>query len=221
MSRTSLKEALFEQFAQVAKSLASPKRMELIDVLAQGERTVEALAHACGLKLTTTSAHLQTLRHGGVVTSRKDGTRIYYRLVSEDIARLYACLRQIAKEHLAETERAARDYLGEDNVEAINRDELLDRMRVGNVVLLDVRPAEEFAAAHINGAISAPLDELCDRVKELPPDLDVVAYCRGEYCVLAYDAVRLLRQQGLQARRLDGGMLEWMIEGRPTTAKSA
>lgn len=221
MSRADLKEALFEQFALVAKSLASAKRIDLLDVLSQGERTVEALAQATGLKLTTASAHLQTLRHGGLVTSRKDGTRIYYRLAGDDVTRLYVGIREVARRHLAETERAARDFLGEDELEPVGRDELCDRIRSGAVVLVDVRPEEEFAAAHIEGAVSVPLAELADKVRELPTDLEVVAYCRGEYCVLAYDAVRLLRAKGRRARRLVGGMLEWRIEGRPMTQKSA
>ncbi|HEX6521477.1 MAG TPA: metalloregulator ArsR/SmtB family transcription factor [Streptosporangiaceae bacterium] len=221
MSRADLKEALFEQFALVAKSLASAKRMDLLDVLSQGERTVEALAQATGLKLTTASAHLQTLRHGGLVTSRKDGTRIYYRLAGDDVARLYVCLREVARRHLAETERAAKEFLGDDDLEPVGRDELCERIRSGGVFLVDVRPEAEFAAAHIEGAVSVPLAELADRVQELPGDLEVVAYCRGEYCVLAYDAVRLLRAKGRRARRMAGGMLEWRIEGRPTTQKSA
>lgn len=221
MSRACQKDALFEQFARVAKALASPKRIELIGVLSQGERSVESLAQATGLKLTTASAHLQSLRHGGVVSARKEGTRIYYRLAGDDVARLFATLRDVAKEHLAETGRAAREFLGEDQVEAVSRDELMKRVKAGSVILIDVRPAGEFASAHIKGAVSIPLDEVCDRVQELPPDIEVVAYCRGEYCVLAYDAVRTLRGMGRQARRLQGGMLEWKIEGRPMVAKSA
>ena len=221
MSRADLKEALFEQFALVAKALASAKRMDLLDVLSQGERTVEALATATGLKLTTASAHLQTLRHGGLVSSRKDGTRIYYRLAGDDVAHLYVCMREVARRRLAETERAARAFLGEDEAEPVGRDELCDRIRAGTVVLVDVRPDAEFAAAHIDGAISIPLTALADRVSELPAGIDVVAYCRGEYCVLAYDAVRLLRSAGRPARRMAGGMLEWRIEGRPTARKSA
>lgn len=221
MSRADFKEALFEQFALVAKALASAKRMDLLDVLAQGERTVDALAQATGLKLTTASAHLQTLRHGGLVTSRKDGTRIYYRLAGDDVARLYVCIREVARQHLAETERAASEFLGEDDIESVGRDELCDRIRSGAIVLVDVRPEEEFTMAHIDGAVSIPLADLADRVQELPAEMEVVAYCRGEYCVLAYDAVRILRAKGRQARRMTGGMLEWRSEGRPAVKKSA
>lgn len=221
MSRADFKQALFEQFALVAKALASGKRMDLIDVLTQGERTVDSLAQATGLKLTTASAHLQTLRHGGLVTSHKDGTRIYYRLAGDDVARLYMGIREVARRHLAETERAASGFLGEDEIEPVGRDELCDRIRTGAIVLIDVRPEQEFAMGHIDGAISIPLPELADRVQELPAELEVVAYCRGEYCVLAYDAVRILRAKGRRARRLAGGILEWRSEGRPATRKSA
>lgn len=209
------KDALFEQLARVGKALASPKRLELLDVLAQSERSVESLAQATALKLTTASAHLQALRQGGLVQTRKDGARIYYRLAGGDVAQLYLHLRDVAKSHLAETERAASEFLGEDDVEAVGRDDLLDRIRQGQVVLIDVRPRLEFDAGHIEGAISMPLTELCDRLSELPEDLEVVAYCRGEYCFLAYEAVRRIRAKGRQARRLDGGMLEWRLEERP------
>jgi rhodanese-related sulfurtransferase len=212
------KDELFEQFARVGKALASPKRLEMLDVLAQGERSVEALAQATGLKLTTASAHLQALRQGGLVHSRKDGTRIFYRLSSEAVAQLYIALRDVAVLHLAETQRAADAFLGDDEVEAIDRDALLNRIKKGKLVVLDVRPESEFAAGHIKGAISIPLEELYDRVAELPEGLDVVAYCRGEYCVLAYEAVRLLRARGTKAQRMQGGMLEWRLENRPVVA---
>ncbi|HLX47215.1 MAG TPA: metalloregulator ArsR/SmtB family transcription factor [Streptosporangiaceae bacterium] len=215
--RARTKDALFDQLARVGKALANPKRLQIIDVLAQGERTVESLAQATALKLTTASAHLQTLRAGGLVRGRRDGARIYYRLAAGDVARLYVMLRDVAMMYLAETERVAREFLGEDEVEAISRDDLLDGLRNGELVLLDVRPATEFTAAHIEGAIGIPLDELCQRLSELPADLEVVAYCRGEYCVLAYAAVRLLRSNGWRARRLNGGMLEWSLENRPVS----
>jgi DNA-binding transcriptional ArsR family regulator/rhodanese-related sulfurtransferase len=208
------KDALFEQFARVGKALASPKRLEMIDVLAQGERSVESLARATSLKLTTASAHLRTLRQGGLVVSRKDGTRIYYRLAGTEVARLYAGLRGVARTHLAEAERAAKNFLGNDDVEPVRRDDLIDRLKSGRIVVLDVRPDTEFASAHVDGAISVPLDELESRLSDLP-DLEIVAYCRGEYCVLAYEAVRLLRSRGRMARRLEGGMLEWHLEERP------
>jgi rhodanese-related sulfurtransferase len=215
------KAELFEQFALVGKAVANAKRLELLDVLGQGERSVEALAQAVGLKLTTASAHLQALRHGGLVRSRREGTRIFYRLAGDSVARLYVALREVAGEHRAETERAARAYLGEDDLEPVGRDDLLARLRDGDLALIDVRPRTEFEAGHIGGAISVPLDELIHRVSELPAELDVVAYCRGEYCVLAYEAVRVLRGSGRKARRMSGGMLEWRAEERPVTVAPA
>lgn len=215
------KDELFEQFARVGKALASPKRLEMLDVLAQGERSVEVLAQATDLKLTTASAHLQTLRRGGLVQPRKEGTKIFYRLASNAVARLFVDVRDVAALHLAETSCAAAEFLGEDSLQAIDRDTLLDRIKLGNVVLLDVRPEAEFAVGHIDGAISVPLDQLYERVAGLPDDLAFVAYCRGEYCVLAYEAVRQLRAQGREARRLQGGMLEWRLEERPTAPASA
>lgn len=215
VDRTRAKAELFEQFAQVGKAVGNAKRLEMLDVLVQGERSVEALAQAVGLKLTTASAHLQALRHGGMVRSRKEGTRIFYRLAGDSVARLYVALRQVASEHLAETERAARAYLGEEDLEPVGRDDLLTRLRDGDLALIDVRPQTEFEAGHIEGAVSVPLEELIDRVSELPADLEVVAYCRGEYCVLAYEAVALLRERGRKARRMSGGMLEWRVEERP------
>jgi rhodanese-related sulfurtransferase/DNA-binding transcriptional ArsR family regulator len=215
------KTDLFEQFALVGKALTSAKRLEMLDALAQGERSVEALAQATSLKLTTASAHLQILRQSGLVNLRKEGTRIYYRLASLEVARLYLTVRDVAVEHLAGTRLAARAFLGPDEVEAIGRDELLARIERGRVVVLDVRPAVEFDAGHITGAVNIPLDELYDRVSELPSRGEVVAYCRGEYCVLAYEAVRLLRSKGRRARRVAGGMLEWQVEGRPVTRSAA
>ncbi|QXV56956.1 metalloregulator ArsR/SmtB family transcription factor [Amycolatopsis sp. TNS106] len=215
------KDAVFEQFARVGKALASPKRLELIDVLAQGERTVESLAQAASLKLTTASAHLQTLRQGGLVTSRKEGTRIFYRLAGEEVLEAFVAVRKVAAKQLAETDRAARDFLGEDGVEAVSRNDLLERVRTKRCLLIDVRPPSEFAAGHIEGAQSIPLDQLSDRLAELPAEMEIVAYCRGEYCVLSYDAVRLLRAKGRPARRLDGGMIEWRLEQRQISASAA
>jgi DNA-binding transcriptional ArsR family regulator/rhodanese-related sulfurtransferase len=211
------KDALFEQFARVGKALASPKRLELLDILAQGERSVESVARATNLKLTTASAHLQTLRQGGLVHSRKDGTRIYYRLASDGVAKLYADVQNVAEKHLADTEWAAKNFLGSDEIEPVDREDLLGRLKSGRVVVLDVRPSSEFEAAHIDGAISIPVDELEDRLADLP-DLEIVAYCRGRYCVMSYVAVRLLRSRGRMARRLDGGMLEWHLQDLPIAA---
>ncbi|MEU3250155.1 metalloregulator ArsR/SmtB family transcription factor [Streptomyces sp. NPDC006997] len=215
-----LKGDLYEQFARVGKALGSGKRLELLDLIAQGERTVDALARAAGLGLTTASAHLQTLKRAGVVTTRREGTRVYYRLAGDDVAALYVLLRGVAQRHLAETERARAAYLGA-GTEAVGRDELLARAEEGSVVVLDVRSHEEYAAGHIPGALSVPLAELDERLAALPPDREVVAYCRGGYCVLAYDAVRLLRSHGRRARRLADGMLEWRVAGLPVAVGAA
>ncbi|MEU8849713.1 metalloregulator ArsR/SmtB family transcription factor [Streptomyces sp. NPDC048564] len=209
------KAALYEAFARTGKALSSGKRLELLDLLAQGERTVDALARAAGLNLTTASAHLQTLKQAGLVATRRDGVRIHYRLVGDDVAALYALLRQVARTHQAEVEPARTAYLGTDDAEEVDREELLARAQAGGVVVLDVRPAEEYAAGHIPGAISIPVDELAERVAELPDDAEVVAYCRGAYCVLAYDAVRLLHARGRKAVRLTDGMLEWRLAELP------
>ncbi|QYX76170.1 metalloregulator ArsR/SmtB family transcription factor [Streptomyces akebiae] len=215
------KAALYEAFARTGKALSSGKRLELLDLLAQGERTVDALAKAAGLNLTTASAHLQTLKQAGLVATRRDGVRIHYRLAGDDVAALYALLRQVAQTHQADVEPARTAYLGTDDAEEVDREELLARARVGGIVVLDVRPAEEYAAGHIPGAISIPVDELAERVAELPDDAEVVAYCRGAYCVLAYDAVRLLHARGRKAVRLTDGMLEWRLAELPVDKVAA
>jgi len=217
MGERAAKSELFEQFARVAKALAAPKRLELLDLLAQGERTVEALARTAGLGVSTASMHLQSLRRAGLVSTRKEGTSVHYRLAGDDVARLYAQVRDVALAHLGDAERARVAFLGVDpgEAESVPRAELLRRARDGQVVVLDVRPHHEYVAGHIPGAVSVPLEELERRLAELPADADVVAYCRGAYCVLAYDAVRLLTGQGRAARRLREGMLEWRLAGMP------
>lgn len=215
------KEWLFEQFAAVGKALANPKRLELLDLLAQGERSVEALAAAAGLGLTTCSANLQTLRSAGLVTTRREKTKVIYALAGDDVAALLAGVRAVAQTHRAETERARAAYLGADDVEQVPREELLRRAQTREVVMLDVRPAAEYAAGHIPGAVSIPVDELTARLAELPADVDIVAYCRGAYCVLAHEAVRLLRAAGRPARKLVDGMLEWRLAGLPITSRAA
>jgi rhodanese-related sulfurtransferase/DNA-binding HxlR family transcriptional regulator len=215
------KDRLFEQFAAVGKALANPKRLELLDLLAQGERSVESLAAAAGLGLSTCSANLQTLRQAGLVTTRREKTKVIYSLAGPDVAALLADLRTVAQTHLAETERARVAYLGDDDVEEMQREELLRRAQIGDVVVLDVRPVEEYAAAHIPGAVSVPVGELAARLAELPADVEVVAYCRGAYCVLAHEAVRLLRDAGRPARKLVDGMLEWRLTGLPITSSAA
>lgn len=214
MGNRTAKTTLFEQFARVGKALGSGKRLELLDLLAQGERTVDALSAAADLGLTTTSAHLQTLKQANLVGTRRDGTKIYYRLAGPDVAALYAQLRTVANDHLPDVEAARLAYLGPEP-EQVTRDQLVDRARAGEVVVLDVRPPEEYAAGHIPDAISIPLDELVDRLAELPTDHEVVAYCRGRYCVLAREAVALLESAGRRARALTDGMLEWRLAERP------
>lgn len=221
MGDRNAKARLFEQFAAVGKALGNPKRLELLDLLAQGPRSVDALAVAAGLGLTTCSASLQALRRAGLVTARRDGTRVIYSLAGPDVAALYADLRAVAQTHLAETDRARVAYLGGDDVEEVPREELVRRVEAGDVVVLDVRPAEEYASAHIPGAVSVPVSELAQRLAELPADVEVVAYCRGAYCVLAHDAVRLLRERGRPARKLVDGMLEWQLAGLPVTPGAA
>lgn len=209
------KAALYDAFAHTGKALSNGKRLELLDLLAQGERTVDALAKTAGLNLTTASAHLQTLKQAGLVTTRREGVRIHYRLAGDDVAALYALLRRVAQAHQAGVEAARSAYLGDDRPEEVGREELLTRAKAGEVVVLDVRPAAEYAAGHIPGALSIPVEELADRIAELPADADVVAYCRGVYCVLAHDAVRLLSARGRRAVRLADGMLEWRLANLP------
>lgn len=209
------KTALYEQFARVGKALASGKRLELLDLLAQGERDVASLATAADLGLTTASAHLQTLRQANLVATRREGTRVLYRLAGFDVTDLFARLRDVAQSHLPDVEAARAKYLGDDGGHPVTRDQLQRLAKTTKLTVLDVRPAAEYEAGHIPGAVSIPLHELADRLAELPGDRQIVAYCRGAYCVLAHDAVRLLAAQGREATRLDGGMLEWRIDGLP------
>ena len=218
MADRTAKIELFEQYARVGKALSAPTRLDLLDLLAQGERTVDALARAAGVGVSTASMHLQTLRAAGLVRTRKEGTSVHYRLSGDDVAGLYANLRDVALAHLADADRAAVAYLGGDDAgeaEDVPREELLRRARSGQVVVLDVRPRHEYAEGHIPGAVSVPVEELEQRLAELPADVQVVAYCRGAYCVLAYDAVRLLTRNGRSAKRLREGMLEWRLAGMP------
>ena len=213
------KAELLDRIALVAKALGNGKRLALLDLLAQGERTVDALAKAAGLGVTTASANLQSLKAAGIVATRREGTKVYYRLAGPDVADLYARLRDVAAAHLAEADVARRAYLGADvAVAEIGRHELLDRVQSGELVVLDVRPAEEYAAGHIPGAVSIPIDELAGRIAELPDGVDVVAYCRGRFCVFAHEAVRLLAAHGRPARRLRDGMVEWRAAGLPVAA---
>jgi rhodanese-related sulfurtransferase/DNA-binding transcriptional ArsR family regulator len=216
---TEAKTALLAQFARVARALGNPARLELLDLLTQAERSVDELARAAGLPVGNTSAQLRALHAAGLVATRRDGTRIYYRLAGDDVARLYQALREVARAHLPDAEAARAAYLGSDEpAEPVSRSELLRRAQSGEVLVIDVRPAAEYAAGHIPGAASVPLDELAARLDTLPAAAEIVAYCRGAYCVLARDAVRLLHASGREARHLADGMLEWRLDGLPVEA---
>jgi rhodanese-related sulfurtransferase len=207
------KDALFEAIAVMGKAFASPRRLELLDLLAQAPRTVDDLARASGQSTANTSQHLQALHAAGVVSRAREGTSVRYALADDGVLSLWLSLREVAVARLAEVERAAREYLGDD-VDAIGRDELVARMRSGEVVLVDVRPGDEYDAGHIAGARSIPIDELEGRLAELPADREVVAYCRGPLCAFAHEAVRRLRAAGRDARRLDEGWPEWRLADR-------
>ena len=215
MSSRRSKEALFDAVAVMGKAFASPRRLELIDLLAQSSRSVEELATASGQSNANTSQHLQALHAAGLVTRRRDGLRVRYSLAGDDVLALWLALREVSAARLAEVRRAAGEYLGDD-VDALGRDELIARLRKGDVVLVDVRPSEEYAAGHIKSARSIPLDELQHRLGELPPDHEVVAYCRGPFCAYAHEAVRQLKATGRDARRLEEGWPEWRLAGKPS-----
>jgi rhodanese-related sulfurtransferase/DNA-binding transcriptional ArsR family regulator len=217
----SAKSELYEAFALTGKALSSGKRLELLDLLAQGERTVESLAHAAALNVTTASAHLQTLKQAGMVAARREGVRIHYRLAGDDVARLFALLREVAENHQASVPGARDAFLGGDDTAEMSREQLQDRAQDGDLLVLDVRPIEEYRSGHIPGAVSIPVGELAERMEELPEDTEVVVYCRGEYCVLAYEAVRLLNAQGRRAVRLHDGMLEWRLAELPVSVGGA
>jgi rhodanese-related sulfurtransferase/DNA-binding HxlR family transcriptional regulator len=215
------KDALYEGFAEIAKALASGRRAEIADVLAQGERSVDDLAEEIGQSLANTSHHLRAMARAGVVTTRRDGTRVYYALASERVADLWMALRDVAVEHVAAVERLADAYLGDrDGIEVVGREELAARLRRGDIVVLDVRPASEHRAGHIAGSRSLPIAELRRHLDALPPDVQVVAYCRGPYCVYADEAVRELRRHGFSASRLEDGFPEWKRAGLPVAMEA-
>lgn len=221
MGDRAAKDALFGEFAAVGKALGSPKRLELLDILAQGSRSVENLAGAADLGLTSCSAHLQALRSAGLVDTRRVGKRIYYSLSGDDVAGLWDTLRSVAQRHRPHTEIARRGYLGPDDTDVIGTQDLVRHLQDPEVIILDVRPEPEYSAAHLPGAVHIPLDELGGRLSELPSDREVVAYCRGAYCVLAHDAVRLLTASGRRARRAAEGVLEWRLAGLPVETGAA
>jgi ArsR family transcriptional regulator len=214
MSRHNPKSALFAHFAAVAKTLGHPHRLELLEQLAQGERSVERLAQRTSLSIANASQHLQHLRRAGIVTNRREGKFVYYRLADDAVLDLLAALRRIAERNVAEVERLVRSYFNDrDSLEPVSRKELLDRSRAGAVTILDVRPEDEFALGHVPGAINIPLRALESRLSELDPLKEIVAYCRGPYCVLSYEAVAALRKRGFKALRLEDGLPEWRAAG--------
>jgi rhodanese-related sulfurtransferase/predicted transcriptional regulator len=213
--RREAKDALFDGFASVAKALASGRRAEIIELLAQGERTVDAIAGELDQSLANTSHHLRTLARAGLLASRRAGTHVHYRLASDDVLELWWTMRKVAVDQLDEIDQLAHGYLGDrGQIETLTRDELLARLDRGEVVVVDVRPHAEYAAGHLPGAVHVPPDQL-ELLDELPDGQEVVAYCRGPYCVYADDAVRRLRQQGRQALRLEDGLPEWRQAGGP------
>ena len=219
MGDRAAKDALYEGFAQVAKALASGRRAEIVDVLAQGERSVEEIAVQIDQSVANTSHHLRAMARAGLLTTRRDGTRIFYALASERVAELWAALRDVAVDHVAGIERLAGAYLGDrDGVEVIDRDELAARLKRREVLVLDVRPEVEYVVGHIAGARSVPIGELRRHLRALPKSTEIVAYCRGPYCVYADDAVRELNRRGFTARRLIDGFPEWRRAGLPVAA---
>jgi rhodanese-related sulfurtransferase/predicted transcriptional regulator len=216
------KDALFEALASVGKALSSGRRAEIVDLLAQGERSVEDVAAELGQSVANTSHHLRNLARVGLVRTRREGTRVIYGLASDQVMALWTVVREVAAEHVAEVDRLAQAYLGQqDGLQPITRDELARRIRRGEVTVVDVRPAAEYDAGHVEGARSVPISELKRRLNALPRDVELVAYCRGPYCVFADDAVRLLRREGFEAHRLEDGFPEWKRAGLPVMVGAA
>jgi len=222
MAETSLKKAVYEQLGRIGKAVASPPRLELLDLLCQAPRTVEALAREAGLSIANTSQHLQVLHSARLVRARKEGLFVSYSLADQQVCDFYRTLRTLAEGRLAEIDTIVRQFSdGRESMEPVNKRTLLKRVRRAEVTVLDVRPSEEYRAGHIPGAISVPLTELKARLSTLPRDREIVAYCRGPYCVLAVDAVKLLRSRGFMAVRLEDGVPEWRAEGLPVVVGEA
>ena len=218
MSTPTPKRAIFESLARVGTAFSSATRLEFLELLAQAERSVDELANLTGVSVANTSQHLQKLRQAGLIVGRKEGLYVYYRLAGDAVVGLLAALGGVGEAYVAEVERIVRLYLIEkDSLEPVPARELLERARKGLVTVLDVRPPEEFAAGHLPGAVNIPVHELEKRLGELPKRKEVVAYCRGPYCLMSYDAVQLLRKKGLKARRLQNGLPEWRLAGLPVT----
>lgn len=222
VSSESPKHAIFTQLAVVAKSIANANRLELLEQLAQGERSVEALAKRTRLSVANTSHHLQQMRRGGLVAARRDGKFVRYRLSDNRVLELIAALRAIAEQQLAEVDRIVRSYFhARDSLEAVSRKDLMRRIKDGNVTVLDVRPRDEYELGHLPGAVNIPLDQLKKRLRRLDLSREIVAYCRGAYCVLSFEAVAALRAQGFEVRRLADGFPEWKAGGLPIETGSA
>ena len=216
------KEDMFDAIASVAKALGSGRRGEVVDLLAQGERSVESLSREISQSVANTSHHLQVLARAGLVRRRREGTRIYYQLSSGRVADLWAALRDVASLHVSGFSDLVEAYLGDrEGLEPVTRSELASRLEAEDLVLLDVRPASEYAAAHIPGARSVPIEDIRGLIQTIPNDVDIVAYCRGPHCVYALDAVRMLTAEGRRARRLEGGLPEWRRDGLPVTSEHA
>lgn len=219
MAHRELKDPLYTQFARIGHAVSSPKRIELLDLLSQGEKTVETLVEQSSMLLKNTSAHLRVLRQAQLVETRRDGTHVYYRLAGDDVFRFLRNLQALARSRLAEVERVAKLYIdGRDELEAVSLKELRRRMRQGDVTVVDVRPEEEYWAGHIPGALSVPVAQLKRRLADIPKNKEVVAYCRGPYCVYSVEAVGILRKHGYRARRTDEGLPDWQASGLPVAA---
>jgi rhodanese-related sulfurtransferase len=213
---TNAKRDIFTNLARIGTALSSPTRIEFLELLAQAERNVEQLANLTGATVANTSQHLQKLRQAGLIVGRKEGLYVFYRLAGDQVVGLLSALGQVGEAYLAEVERIVRTYLTQkDDLEPVPAKELLERARKGLVTVLDVRPPEEYAAGHLPGAINIPIHELEKRLRDLPKGREVVAYCRGPYCLMSYDAVAMLRKKGMKARRLEAGMPEWRLAGLP------
>ncbi|HEU4922283.1 MAG TPA: metalloregulator ArsR/SmtB family transcription factor [Burkholderiales bacterium] len=220
-SSEAMKSAVYEQLARVALALGSQGRLQILEFVAQSERSVDALAAMTGLSVANTSKHLQALRQAGLVSARKEGLRVYYALAGDDVVALVSALRAVAEHRVAEVERLVRLWLAHrDKMEPIPAAELLERAKKGLVTVLDVRPAEEYAAGHIPGAINVPVDKLEAFLSRLPKRKEVVAYCRGPYCLMSFEAVEKLRKRGLRARRLENGLPEWRAAGLPVVQEA-
>jgi rhodanese-related sulfurtransferase/DNA-binding transcriptional ArsR family regulator len=221
MSSTNPKQALFAQFAAVAKAVAHPHRLGLLEQLAQGDRSVEVLADRTRISIANASQHLQHMRRAGLLAARREGKFVFYQLADDSVLDLLASLRRIAERNSAEVERVVRSYFqNRDSLEPVSRLELMERLKVGLVTVLDLRPEDEFALGHLPGAVNIQLGELEKRLADLDPDQEIVAYCRGPYCVLSYEAVAVLRARGFKVRRLEDGLPEWRAAGLPVVAGS-